>query len=134
MAGRVLDTSAIVAYLYDEEGADVAEEVIFARTDALLVPFIAMMEVEYKLIRDGEDVEERISWILEWPIRVVESDEEWRRAAARVKAPGRLSVADAWVASLALLNDAVLVHKDPEFDVVADLKHLRLPSRSRQGS
>jgi len=34
--------------------------------------------------------------------------------AARIKAGGGLSVADAWVAATAVVHDAVLVHKDPE--------------------
>jgi predicted nucleic acid-binding protein len=129
VAGHVLDTSAIITYLYDEEGADTAEEVIFGHADPVLLPFIALMEVEYQLIRDREDVDERIASILDWPVRLIESDEQWRRLAATVKAPGRISVADAWVASLALLRDAALVHKDPEFDAVTDLQHLRLPYR-----
>jgi predicted nucleic acid-binding protein len=46
---------------------------------------------------------------------------------ARIKAWGRISLADAWVAALALLNDAELVHKDPEFDSVLGLRALKLP-------
>ena len=53
---------------------------------------------------------------------VVESDPDWRSAAAGVKSRGRISIADAWVASLALMRDAKLVHKDPEFDAVEELK------------
>lgn len=34
--------------------------------------------------------------------------------AARIKAAGGLSVADAWIAATAAVHDAVLVHKDPE--------------------
>jgi predicted nucleic acid-binding protein len=47
--------------------------------------------------------------------------------AAEVKSRGGLSVADAWIASLALLHDAELVHKDPEFDAVEGLRAHRLP-------
>jgi predicted nucleic acid-binding protein len=62
-----------------------------------------------------------------WPVESVESYLSWRRAAARVKAQGKVSFAAAWVAALALLRDAELVHKDPEFDAVTGLKTLRLP-------
>ena len=38
-----------------------------------------------------------------------------------------LSLADAWNAALALMLGAELIHKDPEYDEVPDLKHRRLP-------
>jgi len=44
-----------------------------------------------------------------------------------VKAKTSLSVADAWIASLALLHQAELVHKDPEFESVPDLPMTKLP-------
>lgn len=128
MAGHVLDTSAIVAYLYDEDGSDIAEAVIFDEREPVLLPFIALMEVEYRLLRElGDGASDQISMLLNWPIDVVESNPEWRSLAARIKMPGRISLADAWVAALALMNDAALVHKDPEFESVPGLKELRLP-------
>lgn len=126
LAGYVLDTSAIMAVLQGEPGAEQVQALIGDRDVAL--PFVSLMEVEYKLLRRlpalaGEAMRD----VLAWPVEVVESDARWRREAARVKARGGLSFADAWVASLALLRDAELVHKDPEFESVPDLKMLRLP-------
>ena len=92
------------------------------------MPFAALMEVEYKLLRElAAEAEVRMSLLLSWPMKVTESTPDWRRAAARVKAAGRISFADAWIASLALLNNAELIHKDPEFDAVEGLKAVRLP-------
>ena len=86
------------------------------------------MEVEYKLLREiPDETEEKIAMLLSWPTVVVESDSSWRTVAARVKSKGKISFADAWVAALALLNDAELVHKDPEFDAVEGLKSEYLP-------
>jgi predicted nucleic acid-binding protein len=86
------------------------------------------MEVEYKLLRElPAETSEQMATLLNWPIQIVESTAIWRGAAARIKAPGKISFADAWVAALALLSDAELVHKDPEFDAVPSLKALRLP-------
>lgn len=132
MAGFVLDTSAMIAYLYDEQGADTVEEVLDSQQE-VLAPFMAIMEVRYKLIRDfGVDSSSRFLDVLYgWPMRVVESTSEWGQAAADVKVPGKVSLADAWVAALALLEDATLVHRDPEFDSVTDLKVVRLPYRPR---
>ena len=127
MAGYVLDTSAMIAYLYDEEGADTVEEVM-ASDEVVLAPFIAIMEVRYKLLRDfGDSIGQPLSILMGWPMQIVESFPEWGQTAAVVKAPGRITLGDAWVAALALLNDARLVHKDPEFDAVGDLKALPLP-------
>jgi len=51
--------------------------------------------------------------------------------AAEIKASVPLSFADAWIAASALELDAVLVHKDPEFEQVEGLKQERLPYKSR---
>jgi predicted nucleic acid-binding protein len=116
-----------MAYMFDEVGSQEAEAVIFG-TDPVAVPFIALMEVEYKLLRnEPHRARERMVSLLSWPMEVVESNPDWRAEAARVKAQGKLSLADAWMASLALIRDAELVHKDPEFDTVPELKALRLP-------
>jgi predicted nucleic acid-binding protein len=53
----------------------------------------------------------------------------WRHVAAQVKATYSLSVADAWIASLAILRSARLVHRDPEYDAIEGLRSLRLPER-----
>lgn len=132
----VLDTSAIMCVLYQEDGAEQVVEILDAaqtasRSDApeVLVPFIALMELEYWLRRRlaPREMEQILLLLANWPVQVVESSPEWRHAAARVKASASLSVADAWIAALAMLRQGVLVHKDPEFDQVTELKSLRLP-------
>jgi predicted nucleic acid-binding protein len=127
----VLDTSAILALILAEpEAASVVRLLESARDSSatIAVPFLALMETEYKLLRQvsAEDADVALQVILQWPVDVVESHEPWRRAAARVKAGGGLSVADAWMASLALISDAQLLHKDPEFDAVPELRSERL--------
>ena len=134
MAGYVLDTSAMITYLYDEQGADTVEE-IFLSEEEVFAPFIAIMEVRYKLLRDfGKDGSaEPLDVLFGWPMKIVESYAEWGEAAAAVKAPGRISLGDAWVAALTLLQDATLVHKDPEFEGVPDLRVVQLPYNQRGG-
>jgi len=129
MAGYVLDTSAIMAYLYDEPESEQVEAAVFSG-ETVLMPFMSLMEVEYKLLqelKDDLDVGERMAALSKWPVEVIESEPPWRRIAARVKSQGRISLADSWVAALALLNDLELMHKDPEFDAVQGLKAVRLP-------
>jgi predicted nucleic acid-binding protein len=134
MAVYVLDTSAVLAMLQFEPGYEEVERLLEQAkerpdVDRILLPFVALMEVEYRYWR--EIPERRVNYwanvALSWPVVLHESTPEWRRAAALVKSRGRISLADSWVAALALLNDAELVHKDPEFDAVPGLKAMRLP-------
>jgi predicted nucleic acid-binding protein len=132
MALYALDTSAVLAYVRGEPGQDEVEATLLdakSQDELLLVPFIAMMEVEYILLREmePEDVDRNLARIEALPIDIVESSPAWRKLAAYVKARGKVSFADAWVAALALLRDVTLIHKDPEFDAVPGLKALRLP-------
>jgi predicted nucleic acid-binding protein len=46
-------------------------------------------------------------------------DEPTLLTAARFKATQRISLADAIIAALAIRQDAILLHKDPEFEVLA---------------
>ncbi|MBI4339779.1 MAG: hypothetical protein HY680_07480, partial [Chloroflexi bacterium] len=57
MAARVLDTSAIMCVLFQEEGADQVVKVLEAsrasspERSEVLLPFMALMETEYWLLR-----------------------------------------------------------------------------------
>jgi len=58
----------------------------------------------------------------------VESSQELGLIAGRLKATHKISFADTWIAATAIFYDAILVHKDPEFEQVEDkLKFLNLP-------
>jgi predicted nucleic acid-binding protein len=133
MAVYVLDTSAVTAFLKGEPGEDVVDNLLGRARDRadpqVILPFLVPMEIEYTPRRafPGNQVNDWLDLMEDWPVEVRESDYAWRRTAAQVKLSFSLSLADAWIASLALLNDAELVHKDPEFDAVTSLKHLRLP-------
>jgi predicted nucleic acid-binding protein len=128
---QVLDTSAVLAVVLGEApGRTVLDLLREARQGRRRVdlPFLALMESEYKLLRQfrPEEVRSLLAVVRGWPAEVVESTEEWRHEAARIKADGGLSLADAWIAALALLLDAELVHGDPEFDKVTGLRSTRL--------
>ncbi len=139
MATYVLDTSAILCVLFEEEGVDHVVGILDAARKTrdtfspVLLPFIALMEMEYRLRRRiGAGEAERVGVLVEnWPVQIVESSPEWRHAAARLKSTTPLSVADAWIASLAILENCELVHKDPEYDLVADMRANRLPYRPK---
>ncbi len=123
----VLDTSALVSYFKDEPEADQVEAAL-RQPDSLLIPFMAVMELRYVLLRAFSL--SRVGQIIETLRRsgasIVESNPAWGVLAADVKARGGLSLADAWIASLALTHNAELLHNDPEFDHVDGLRSCRL--------
>ncbi len=130
-ADVVLDTSAILALLQGEPGADRVLELLGQarrRRLRLHTGFLCLMEVEYGVMRRlGDSFAERtMATVLSWPISVRESTPDWRHSAAAVKARGGLSLADSWIAALAISLDADLVHKDREFDAVPGLRSAHL--------
>jgi len=118
----------LIRFLRDEAGADDVQRIVEGE-EPVLLPFMAIMEVAYVLRRvlSPPEVEHTMAALRGWPVIIAESSPEWGRVAAEVKSRGGLSVADAWIASLALLHDAELVHKDPEFDAVEGLHSRHLP-------
>lgn len=142
----VLDTSALLTLFGEEEGAEQVVEILgrergdiihevsdSAPRPRVYLPFMALMEFEYMVLRryGPYESERAVRLIRSWPVVLVESQPEWRGGAARLKSAGSLSLGDAWNASLALLLDAELVHKDPEFDQVEGLRSLRLPYKEK---
>ncbi len=123
----VLDTSAILTVLFQEpEYATVTD--LLASGEEIFLPFMALMEMHYRLLRNvgAEDAASARRLVGAWPVQVVESDPTWGRVAGEIRAGGGLSMADAWMAALALQRNAQLVHKDKEFDRVAGLRSLHL--------
>ena len=109
--------------LFDEPGATEVQEIVEGDQEVVL-PFMAVMEVEYVLRRRLPEprVEQIVATLRAWPVEIPESTPEWGQVAARVKARGGLSLGDAWIASCALQRDAFLLHRDPEFDSVPGLR------------
>ncbi len=123
----VLDTSALITYLYDEPEAD-RVEVVLRQPDSLLVPFMTVMETRYVLQRafPPSRVGQIIETLRSCGVSIIESNPAWGVVAADVKTRGGLSLGDAWIAALALMHDAELLHNDPEFDHVEGLRAIRL--------
>lgn len=92
MPTYILDSSAILCLLLGEDGAKQVSELLqqASRGNAIkiLLPFIALMEVEYWLLRHlpPEEVTGIMLRLESWAVRVEESYPEWRHQAARVKA------------------------------------------------
>jgi uncharacterized protein len=133
----VLDTSALLKLIEDEAGADEVQDVLERATAGnvrILVSFMSFMEVFYITLqeRDMEEALTRSYLMQSLPITRVESSVSLGATAAGLKAKHRISVADAWIAALALERNAVLIHKDPEFEQTeGEIEILKLPYKER---
>ncbi len=134
----VLDTSAVLALTDQEDGWEQVEELLNRATDGeieVVICAVSLMELYYVTLQEqGEDPAARlVSVVKSWPIRWIYPDERALLLAGRFKASHGLSFADAVIASVAGLHEAVLVHKDPEFEALAEEISLRtLPYKGRK--
>lgn len=119
----LLDTSAILAFLCAEDGADDVEK--FLRTAAhgsltLYVSFATMTELfSAAMKKEGRKrAEYYLSVVKAWPVKRVQSDEDLCVSAGTLKGSHKISLAEAFIAATAIRYDAVLVHKDPEFEAL----------------
>ena len=139
MSDYVLDTSALLTLHYNEPGsqrvADVLTAALTASPEAALTgvrvfgSFITLMEVLYRVWKNEGEAAGRkayaacqmlpITWVHETPALL--------ELAAGLKACYPMSLGDAWIAATALQCQAVLLHKDPEFEPVPGLRHEPLP-------
>lgn len=120
----VIDTSALFAFIQDEEGADRVERILKAASshdNPVYISFISIAELYYVTWQEeGESAaKEIIVLVKSLPLSVIESCERLTLLAGRIKATCRLSLADAFIAATASQMSATLIHKDPEFGQAA---------------
>ena len=122
MPAICLDTSAILTLRDDEPGAE-RVGILLEGPDPCFACFMTRMEVLYRVWKDEGERSGRLAYeqLQSLPIQWVDQTEPLLMEASRIKALHRLSVADAWIAAAALLSRATLLHKDPEFEAIAEL-------------
>jgi len=119
---HLLDTSAILTLLEDEEGAERVEALL--REGQVFLPFLVLLETYYITLQERSEAvaDRRYALLKQLPATFLWSvDEPTLLTAARFKARHRLSLADALIAAFAVQQGAILVHKDPEFEALAEL-------------
>ncbi len=130
----LLDTSALLTLRDDEAGASQVADLLYAaqkeKTNCFSC-FITLMEVFYRVWKDESEKEGRLAYeqCKSLPLEWIHESKPLLEKAAEIKATNRLSVADAWIVGSALLTDAVLVHKDPEFETL-NCEQLILPYKA----
>ena len=115
----LLDTSAILTLIEDEAGAERVEQVLIQ--GRVWLPWPVLLEATYITRQEqGEaEAEQRYALMKQLPVTILwEMDEPTLLTAARLKADYRLSLADAIIAAFAIQQDAILLHKDPEFEAI----------------
>lgn len=112
----VLDSSALMTFIEQEEGAVRVREVL--EQHPILIPWLSLLEVLYITQRELGEKEALIRYALLKRLDatfVWEVDEAILLTAARLKATHRLSLADSIIAAIAIQRQAILLHKDPEY-------------------
>jgi predicted nucleic acid-binding protein len=87
------------------------------------------MEILYRVWKGEDETAGRLAYeqCKSLPIVWIHESTELLEQAAKIKADHRLSLADAWIAACAVLHDACLIHKDPEFEALDFIKQKSLP-------
>jgi len=120
MERYILDSYAVLAYLNDEPGAQVIQDILqLAKQEQVVVymSWINLGEVYYRLQRlyDRQLARKSIEIIKSWPVNFLEIDEQTTLLAGDIKARFRLAYADAFAAATAIKNQGILLTGDPEF-------------------
>jgi len=131
MKRYLLDTSALLTLWDDEDGADIVADLLYraqAREVVCLASFMTLMEILYRVWKDENELAGRIAYekCQSLPVQWVHESRDLLEAAASLKAQHSLSLADAWIAASAIQDNAILVHKDPDF-VALECSQLQLP-------
>ncbi len=139
MTQYILDTSALITYIENEEGNDQIESLLLQALEQqirLLISVVSTIEVFYiSLQEQGQEVAlERLKLIQTLPLEQVDVDSSFIQIIGELKATKSLSFADCCIAGLAKSVDAILIHKDPEFEQIEDeVQQLKLPYKHKSG-
>lgn len=118
----VLDTSALLTFWNDEDGAETVEQILRSDTQ-VYVSFMSCMEGRYRIWKNtGKEESEEFSQYLNLlPLERIDITDPIFEKAIEIKATNSLSVCDSWIIATAIVTGSILVHKDPEFEQVKTL-------------
>ena len=114
----LLDTSALIAYLGNEEGAEKVSRV----RNVSSLPFIAISELYYVvwLKKDKAEADRIYGFVKSWRMPVLSPTEKVIITAGRIKAVYKLGVANSYIAAFAHDAKVPLMTKDEDFSVLKD--------------
>ncbi len=116
----VLDSSALIAFIRNEDGADIVEQLLLDESAAIFMHAINLCEVYYDCIRavGEEKADSCVNAIITGNVVIREDmDVDFWKTAGKLKALGRISISDTFAVALAVREGAHLVTSDHhEFD------------------
>jgi predicted nucleic acid-binding protein len=112
----LLDTSALIAYLNNENGSDGVAQ---CRTEAA-IPFIALSELYYVIWTKKNRMEADFIYgvVQSWKLPILLPNERVILSAGRFKGQYHLGIADSYIAAFAFERQLLLVTKDKDFRTV----------------
>jgi predicted nucleic acid-binding protein len=128
----VLDSFALIGYLEDETFASRVEELLKqARRgkNRIYLHAIHLGEIYYITLRErGQDLADlAYARIKSFPLTYIDTiDENMLRTAARLKANYPISYADAFAASMAIIQNSSLLTGDPEFKKLETVENISI--------
>ena len=127
-----LDSSAVLTLLMAEPGYEVVRDALNEAEQGrgrVLLSQISLVEVAHAIAHSHgeESARDDVRLIHEMPIEIQGTSDEQCLRAGLLRGRHRLSTADAVIAVQAQEAGAALVHKDPEFEALTELKQVCLP-------
>ncbi len=118
MTVHVFDTSALLAYLRDEEGAQAVHNLLSSKKHTLKMHKINLGEVYYGVLKkEGlEKARQLYGMLLQYPVEYLESvSDALLVTAGNMKIEYNLGFADSFAAATAITERGTLVTKDNDF-------------------
>lgn len=138
MNDYIFDTSALLAFIENEEGVEVVESLVIKsinKESRIFISTVTLIEIYYISHREQGKIiaEERLSLIETLPFRQESLTPNLCKVIGEIKSTKSMSFADCCIAGLSKSKKAILVHKDPEFEQIEDeIKQLKLPYKKTQ--
>ena len=112
----VLDTSALIAYLANEEEAGHVLKILPESS----IPFICLSELYYLIWQKKSRAEADTIYgiVKSWNLPVLYPNERVILNAGRIKAVYKLGIADSYIAAFVLEGDAQLITKDKDYRIL----------------
>lgn len=120
MPDAVLDSYALLAFLYQEKGykeINALLEKALEKSKPLLICSVNWAEIRYIIERKSgtEAWDKNRPKILSLPIEIVPADPNMAELAGKIKASRKMSLADCFAAALAKQRNGEIYTGDPEF-------------------
>ena len=120
MPGGVLDSYALLAFLYQEKGykeIGALIETALENRQPLLISSVSWAEIRYVVERKSGAAawEKNRPKILSLPIEIVPVDQDLAELAGKIKAFRKMSLGDCFTAALAKQRNGEIYTGDPEF-------------------